>query len=574
MLCHVFAKHLSRTIVAVVAADHTMDDIDADDDDENNHKYNDLNIDIPKPAGLVGAVESQELQPSPLLLLYQSLCHVAALWSQITFVLQTDLSLQHHVTEFLISGILILIEHQKKLGDKNTSYLLYYMTLSTSLIDGVTHRISSHQSSIRRDGMYIGQQLALLFGQPHLQFDELTEQGNQSMDTRMTSSNILQSQQMPPKNDGDAEIIDDDSDSDAVSEGLEPYDIDDDQQDLRNVQRPLYLSECLDYLRTTETKDNEYDLHQTVLQDMSRLVRSRPADVKDHAPELARTILRLENKYNMNNFPELVSESLCSLVVADPIAVGINLIEELFQDGTLRDRLTILHALDEASHELSGNKQLIMNESVEGRVDVQSDLSRTIGRREMMLHHRDGTVNSTLNEKLDDRTRRWGKGRHPVIEPTIIDNRFAKVAPEWFYLLTGRFVQCKDNIGLWGGESGATLLSNLLLTLSRIVIGAGPYTPGVDVLAQDLWELAWPFRRADIVEVRSSVLYAVGTSFCCLSERTKFTILMDTSSDSLSTSIHYICEHDSDSDCRALANQLRSTVVATICAMDNSQLLT
>lgn len=247
----------------------------------------------------------------------------------------------------------------------------------------------------------------------------------------------------------------------------------------------------------------------------------------------------------------------------------------MFEDGTLRDRLTILHALDDAAYELSGNKHIESNESDERRLDVASAISRIAGKREIASQHSKGNAiaNATLNGQLNDRTSRWGKGRHQVVEPTMIDNRFAKVAPEWFYLLTSRFVNCKGKSSLWGGEVGATLLSSLLLSLSRIVICAGPYTPGVDVLAQDLWELAWPFRMADIAEVRSSVLYAAGTSFCYISEQTIFTMLMDSSSDSLITSVQYICENDSDSDCRALANQLRRTIVTTFCAMDNLRLL-
>ena len=358
---------------------------------------------------------------------------------------------------------------------------------------------------------------------------------------------------------------------------LEPYDTADDRQDLRVVPRPLYLSECLDYLNTPETEENDYHHQEAVLHDLARLVRSRPADLTDYAPELARRLTRLENKYNMDHFTTLVSESLCALVVEDPIAVGMNLIEELFEDGSLRDRLTILHALDEASYELSGNRQLENSHSVEQhRLGTPSGASpRSTGKRSVVVGPDQSTVttNPKWNGKLDDRTRRWGRGRHHVAEPTVIENRFAKVAPEWFYLLTGRFMHCKNKTNLWGGEVGATFLSSLVLTLGRIVTCTGPYTPGVEVLAQDLWELVWPLRLADIAEVRASVLSAAGTSLCYLSEQALVTLLMDSSTDNLITNIQCICENDKDSDCRALANQLRTVVATTLKATGDSRLL-
>lgn len=174
---------------------------------------------------------------------------------------------------------------------------------------------------------------------------------------------------------------------------------------------------------------------------------------------------------------------------------------------------------------------------------------------------------------LEERTRRWGKGRHPDAKQQRLENRFAPVAPEWFYLLFGRFVQCKENTTLWGGDVGATLLSSLILTLSRILSCTGPFTPGVDVLAKDLWELVWSFRSADVAQVRSAVLYAVGTAIGFLRDDTLMTLLLDSSNENLITSIQWICDNDPDQECRAIANQLRYVVVASLKAMDHSHLM-
>jgi hypothetical protein len=320
---------------------------------------------------------------SPLFLLYQQLCTVALTWSQMTFVYHSDVALQQQVTVFLVEGISILIHHRTENTDRSndnhtrnatpvdittSSYILHYTTLSTHLIDGVTHRLSSNQMSIRKDGMYIGQQLASLLGQPNLQFEELDESATEahevprkSSDTPDLSTRKDRNSESKYGNSTDQRSSDENGDSDWDEDDdapFEPYDIEDDRQDLRTVPQPLYLSECLEYLHTPDSEDNVCYRHEAVLHGLSRLVRTRPADLGDYGPELARCVLRLENKFNMDNFAELVAGSLCALVAEDPLAVGIHLIAELFEDGTLRDRLTILHALDDAAFELSGYQQL------------------------------------------------------------------------------------------------------------------------------------------------------------------------------------------------------------------------
>jgi hypothetical protein len=174
---------------------------------------------------------------------------------------------------------------------------------------------------------------------------------------------------------------------------------------------------------------------------------------------------------------------------------------------------------------------------------------------------------------LEARTRRWGKGRRPGVEQQRLENRFAPVAPEWFYLLLGRFVKCKGNTTLWGGDVGATLLSSLILTLGRILSCTGRFTPGVDVLAKDLWELVWSFRLADVAQVRLSVLYAVGTAISFLREDSLMTLLLDSTNENLITNVQLMCDDDPDEECRAIANQLRYVVVASLKAMDQSHLM-
>jgi hypothetical protein len=88
------------------------------------------------------------------------------------------------------------------------------------------------------------------------------------------------------------------------------------------------------------------------------LIRKRPDDLPDAAVSLTLQLLRMENKFNIAGFAERKHESVVALTVQEPLVVGQRLVEELFKDGGLSDRLNMLAALQEAAYELCGNKEL------------------------------------------------------------------------------------------------------------------------------------------------------------------------------------------------------------------------
>lgn len=206
------------------------------------------------------------------------------------------------------------------------------------------------------------------------------------------------------------------------------------------------------------------------------------------------------------------------------------------------------------------------------------ELPRISGKRSLVQSVEKGNgslTSSTIShmKEMEDRTRRWGRGRHKDVESKPVQNRFRHVAPVWFYSLIGMFMERKDDPALWGGEIGSTLLSSVFLTLSRVVGCSGPHTPGVDVLANDLFELVWAFRGADVPEVRASVLYAVGTVIGFLRDETILTLLFDSSADNLARTLQRMSESDPDDSCRSLARAITYTVATSLKAIDQSQLL-
>eukprot|EP00957_Ditylum_brightwellii_P184587 14058176-Ditylum_brightwellii.AAC.1 len=102
-------------------------------------------------------------------------------------------------------------------------------------------------------------------------------------------------------------------------------------------------------------------------------------------------------------------------------------------------------------------------------------------------------------------------------------------------------MKSKDNVSIWGGANGSRLMSSFLVTLSTLAQSAGNH-PGTNVLAADLFDLAWSFRDAEIAEVR---LYgADGDSFPGYLKKTAI--------------------GDSDRNCRELATAITKNVSTSL----------
>lgn len=267
-------------------------------------------------------------------LLWRCVEVVAQEWSSTQFTRSSNELLQRHASSFLLHGLELL-------GQVPIENLF-----CLDLLQGVSERLKSSIKSVRLDGMRVGVALAKVQGQ-ELKFSELEEEENK------------------PQVEEDSPILPDvvevtrvNQESKAVEEPAR-FDLEDDQEDLLNVPKPLYLSECLDLLRTADNDEHAGLKQETALRHVSDLVRSRPADLYDHAPELARTILRIRNRCHLENYSYLERSALCSLVTQDPRAVGLELIDEMFEDGTQNDRLSVLRALIDGAMELSGATTLL-----------------------------------------------------------------------------------------------------------------------------------------------------------------------------------------------------------------------
>lgn len=319
--------------------------------------------------------------------LRRHLNEVVSCWSEMVFVQHTGMSLQHHVTHFLLSAIPML--------DKDI--VVVHSRLVTTLVNGVSVRLASSLDAVRKDGMRVAELLAKCMNST-LKFEELdhereidgvgiadisTEEpsdkeiirneGRRAKYKRASHRAVKQKQVDPDaeyvsdQDSSDSSRSDDDTgkgsdfqvDEDSVwddDEPLIPYNLDDDEEDLRETPTPLYLRQCLDMLRTPDTEGAACSRQESALEALSSLVRSNPADLPDFTLPLCKEILHLENRFDFPDFGVRTDAGLLSLTVMQPILAGECLIKEFFSEVGLSIRLSVLHTIENAAYELSGAK--------------------------------------------------------------------------------------------------------------------------------------------------------------------------------------------------------------------------
>eukprot|EP00540_Astrosyne_radiata_P007000 CAMPEP_0116825060 /NCGR_PEP_ID=MMETSP0418-20121206/1749_1 /TAXON_ID=1158023 /ORGANISM="Astrosyne radiata, Strain 13vi08-1A" /LENGTH=470 /DNA_ID=CAMNT_0004453513 /DNA_START=112 /DNA_END=1524 /DNA_ORIENTATION=- len=436
-----------------------------------------------------------------------------------------------------------------------------------TLLRGITFRLESSIIEIRKSGMRVAETLAERLGQ-NLRFDDLDGERHDQIapiSSKAVEGDVVEkckeekSMRHPRREktlDPDAEYESSDDDGSNVEpswtsegvlhddssveyeDGLIPYNLDDDEEDLRETSIPLYLRDCLALLRTPESEELASSHHRTALDEVAKLVRSHPADLHDVAIPLARQLLCMENKFDIEEFAGNRMKGLVALTVEEPTVVGEFLISEVFKSAGLATHLDILTTLEHASLELCGLEAL-SQKKLEQRRDAPAIEYKK---------HRD---EETRNDYQGSSTRRW---RRPRDEPQGVVNRFSgHIAGLWFYSLVGRFMENKQDTALWAGANGARLLSGLLLTLSCIVDCSGP-SLDTEVLARNLVEFAWSFEDTNVPELRSSVLVALSSSLANLADEILASVLARGPLDY--RRLRHIAIGDPDSTCRRLASAL------------------
>ena len=419
------------------------------------------------------------------------LSKVATIWSDSLYISRTPTNQQHYVTDFLVFGL------------KCIDPCAEDQDFALPVVMGVSARLESSLDGVRIDGMKVAQALAPLLGQ-EVEFEELHKEEVKNAEPADTSVFVTPEEVELPDNDSSTSSVWDEDD-------LIPFDLNDDEEDLKEAQRPLYLRDCLRMLRTMEDDEFVASKHEEALKAASTLIRSRPIDLVDLAIPLTKELLHLENKFDIRNFTEMSFDALTALAVCEPLSVSKLLISIVFESSvSTGTRIEILDVLSFAAMELSGIFELQKSRDHEGQKLLQLVTQKVSGKRQLVREPLKDENVTEVNQKI----RRWGSPRGSTLS---VENMFAPlVAPLFFYPLVKVFVISKSESSIWSRGDGARLMAKVILTLSCFVQSAGVLS--APILARDLLSLVWEFSDAESPVVRQAVLVAIATCQMVLSQ--------------------------------------------------------
>lgn len=345
----------------------------------------------------------------------------------------------------------------------------------------------------------------------------------------------------------------------------------DDEEDLREVRLPIYLSECLSYLRSsdkdlmTQQQKHKAALDQIPLILSNNIYASNPTEANieltDLAVPLTLDLLYMENKSEIPELPEKRFESMLRIMVHEPQNVGVSLIDELDNSSCSAGlRLEILDILSHAAEELSGDSDLrkyrqLLNGS---KAIKNNNNEKSLQSIEKMTNNEDSLA------AAKPKTRRWGRRKTPEI---LIKNKLTLVAPLLFYSLLQKFQHTKTNTSIWAGSNGVHFLSKFIHTLATIAVHASSFSTSLlstnRRMSKDLITFAWEFKESSSAEIRQSVFFALIMGTPLMSEE-EFMTMSGIGITSLLEVSEQSMIKDPDIQCRKLASILHGGLTQVV----------
>lgn len=427
---------------------------------------------------LIGHLASSERRRP----LFEDLLHeVLRVWGDRTLMAHQGELQQHYLTRALMIFVGHLREHRHSKSDD----------LMPVLLHGVQSHIASPDVRIRQYGMVVAEHLstALQPQGPKLKFEYERNEELAHLESLMNVSETGSGDTVCEVEDEDEEAIEQpaelkptieckDLDSD---DDLEPYDMSHDTPLAK--KKPTYLRDCMEGLLEHE----KAEWFESCLQSTETLILKCKDELQDVAPELAKILLYLEDKFCTDNFIAVRRNSLVTLTVHRPKEVAEYLTVQFYDRNlNIRQRLDILEVLSLASHELS-------TPVVQKRAQRNSVTKMTEKHWE-----------TTVRERIAAKTKRISKGR--IEEPPPSKNRFADVAGYFFYPLMRFYDRAGNTFDLLGDDS--FVLARLIYTLG-IVLSSAMNSPRSSHMATCLLEFVTSLRYHVEAYVREAILFSL-----------------------------------------------------------------
>ncbi|KAG0362099.1 telomere binding protein [Gamsiella multidivaricata] len=285
---------------------------------------------------------------------------------------------------------------------------------------------------------------------------------------------------------------------------LKPYEMEyesDPDEDAGSVKKakvavPVYLRDLVSYIRASEDRDKT----EIGLKNAAELIRRKVGslELEEYAEELARSLVLLQDNFDLPGFYRSRENSLIALIVTSPVLVAGVLTQEFYaRKNSMGQRLNILTALALGAQELSGSDRPPAVSSSTSAKNVSRSLPKKSEIPTAVAVQKPSFDSITSSISME-RTRRFSQKSHiEASRPAPKANAFSNVAPIFLGGLLGR----------WGGNRGAGMergydalkkapvivLKKFVITLGVLVHYAGT-SPHLIPITRELFQFLLALR--------------------------------------------------------------------------------
>jgi Telomere length regulation protein len=475
-------------------------------------------------------------------LLRDACSFAACVWSDADFVHPTGSEARHdYLTRFIAIALPMLgaecIDNDASIG--------------STLLGGVSVHLHSNLPHVRQLGMLVAEQYAQLLDPSNpsaLRFDELQDSyrfdflQDQDEHDEVVVDKDSEDDAAAQERVGDASSLDpdelwtptieasswtSDDDNDGNDDAFEAYALPDDEvirakQD-EQVEKPIYLRDCLEALRDRESCARVHGALDAVCE----LVESRPADLKDMGAELLLQLLRMENRFDKADFEELRNDALVAVLVHGEHPSIVKLAtKQLYESSySIRQRIDVLDALIGAAEQLSSSSSSPPPPPLVSPHDNRSDLGRV--------------------------TRRSARRASAVPAER---NRFAPLVAHFALPIMAKFDDPSNSFNLMGRDT--VVIAKLIYALGTFIECAGQSSPIIDRMVSAAINFVLAVRYHSDAFVRRSALFTAFRAIAVFPPSTLLQVTTRSDLVELQRWLHDTRDNDRDPDCQELARAL------------------
>ncbi|CAI2169297.1 11878_t:CDS:10 [Funneliformis geosporum] len=452
-----------------------------------------------------GQIDNLKLGPNDdLTLLLKTLI---SSWSDPTFTKHASSSMQMYIT----SAILIIFGYLPK-------STLVKVAILRDITPGITRWLQSTSEEARKLGMITAEI-----------FSKLTDVSENVLDFELNpeDDDVKYLRQLAELKDGivdlpdiyyedkleaylnEEKILDESSyyEDKVKSEGL---------VEIKNV-RDVDETRVVDSDDEDDFASDDPDKLEVAMNVAKNLIRQKTGfgtELDDHAMELAKDLIGLQDNYELKGFEENRHAAMIALICGSPKIAVPFIIQQFFEKKySLAERYMILSTLSTGARELAGLQD---NKSIEDKKEKETAIMDTLSQEISKL---DLTNIRTLKETSNEKVRRFS--RKPLVESTRTTsvNRFNELAAKTFFFpLTAGFWNLTRDRDLGNFMKDPTLIQRYVTTLG-VFVQCSVNTIALSQITREYWDLILSLRFFDDLAVLTSILFGINVILNTSSEK-------------------------------------------------------